>query len=84
MSRRILRWAIIIAVLAGGSYPITHEMYARAAVERTMINSLDANDAAALRQWPGGIDSFISVLRERCLRTHNREGSACQQYQRDP
>jgi hypothetical protein len=81
MFRRVIKWGIVIAVLAAAAYPITREMKARASIEHTMINALDANDAAALRQWPESIESFIAVLHERCMSTHNRDGDACARYQ---
>jgi hypothetical protein len=80
MSSSLIRWMIVIGVVAGIAYPITREMKARAAVEHMMINTLDANDLAALKNWPGSVESFIPVLRERCMSTHNRDAEACARY----
>jgi hypothetical protein len=80
MLRRVIQWAAAIGVLVVVGYPITREMQARALVEHTMINSLDVNDEAALKQWPGTIESFIVILHERCMSTHYRDGAACAHY----
>jgi hypothetical protein len=80
MSRRVFRWVILIALTAGLSYPITREMQARADIKRDMINALDVN-AAALRQWPGSVSSFVAVLHERCMSSHDRNTDACARYQ---
>jgi hypothetical protein len=61
-------------------YPIRQQMQARAAIEHNMINSLDANDAAALRQWEGSAESFIAMLYDRCLRAHGGDDPACARY----
>jgi hypothetical protein len=63
------------------AYPIKHELSARSAIERTMINSLDANDAAALRLWQGSAGSFVVMLYDRCMRAHGGDTSACIRYQ---
>jgi hypothetical protein len=63
-----------------GGYPIRQEMQARAAIQHTMINSLDANDAAALRQWEGSAESFVAMLYDRCMRAHGGDEQACTRY----
>jgi hypothetical protein len=80
MSGHVFKWVIVAFVLAGISYPVSIEMKARAAVQRDMINSLDINDAAALKQWQGSVTSFIAVLHERCMSTHDRDAEACARY----
>jgi hypothetical protein len=63
-----------------GGYPIRQQMQARAAIEHNLINSLDANDAAALRQWEGSAESFVAMLYDRCMRAHGGDDQACARY----
>lgn len=63
-------------------YPVTREMIAHEPVGYTMINSLDVNDDAALKPWPGSIEFFIGVLHERCMSMHDGYSVACARYSR--
>lgn len=69
-----------LLVAAAVAYPISQEWSARAAIQRHMINSLDANDAAALKAWPGSADSFIGMLHDRCMRANAGNAAACTRY----
>ena len=64
----VVKVAAVLAVAVAVAYPIRHELTARAAIQHDMIDSLDANDAAALRLWPGSADSFVAMLYDRCMR----------------
>jgi hypothetical protein len=69
--------AVVLAI----AYPVRHEWMARAAIQHDLINSLDANDAAALRQWPGSADSFVAMLYDRCMRKNGGDAQSCTRYQ---
>ena len=77
----VVKVAVAIGVVVAVGYPIRQEMQARAAIEHNMINSLDANDAAALRQWQGSAESFVAMLYDRCMRAHSGDTVACTRYQ---
>jgi hypothetical protein len=79
--RGAVKFAVAFGVVVAVAYPISHELSARAAIQRGMINSLDANDAAALKEWPGGAESFIAMLHDRCMRAHGGDAEACTRYQ---
>lgn len=81
MLRPVIKLGVILAVLVGVGYPVSQEFLARAAIRNGMINSLDANDAAALREWPGSAESFIAMLHDRCMRAHAGDAGACTRYQ---
>jgi len=81
MPRSLIKSGLVLAVLVGLGYPISQEFLARAAIRSGMINSLDANDAAALREWQGSADSFIAMLHDRCMRAHSGDAAACTRYQ---
>ena len=78
--QRAVKVALILGVLIAVAYPISHEWAARAAIQHTLINSLDANDAAALKAWPGDADSFVEMLHDRCMRAHAGNADACARY----
>jgi hypothetical protein len=46
-----------------------------------LINSLDANDAAALRLWQGSAESFVAMLYDRCMRKSGGDSQVCVRYQ---
>jgi hypothetical protein len=79
--RGFVRAAVVLAILIPVGFAISHEMSARAAIQHTLINSLDANDAAALRAWPGSAESFVAMLHDRCMRAHSGDAAACTRYQ---
>lgn len=81
MLRPVIKLGVILAVLVGVGYPVSQEFLARAAIRNGMINNLDANDAAALREWPGSAESFIAMLHDRCMRAHAGDAGACTRYQ---
>src|SRR5262245_27330867 len=62
----VVKVAIALGVVVAIAYPIRHELMARAAIQHDLINSLDANDAAALRLWQGSAESFVAMLYDRC------------------
>jgi hypothetical protein len=76
----IIKLAIAAGAVVVAYYPISHEPSARAAI-RGMINTLDANDAAALKAWPGSAESVIAMLHDRCMRAHLGDIEACTRYQ---
>jgi hypothetical protein len=80
MASAVVKVAVALGVVVVVGYPIRQQMQARAAIQHNMINSLDANDAAALRQWEGSADSFIAMLYDRCMRAHSGDGQACTRY----
>lgn len=69
-----------LLVAAAVAYPISQEWSARAEIQRHLINSLDANDTAALKAWPGSAESFISMLHDRCMRANAGNADACTRY----
>jgi len=75
------RAAAILVVLVPIGFAIYHEMSARTAIQHSLINSLDANDTAALQAWPGSAESFVAMLHDRCMRAHGGEVAACTRYQ---
>ena len=77
---RGLKLAAGLLVVAAVGYPISQEWSARAAIQRHLINSLDANDAAALKAWPGSADSFVAMLHDRCMRANAGNADACTRY----
>jgi hypothetical protein len=81
MFKGLIKGAAVCGVVIVLFSPITREMFARASIQHDVINSLDVNDAAALKNWPGSADSFLDMLHERCLRTHNRDVASCVRYQ---
>ena len=81
MVKGALKLAVGFAVvIVAAGYPITRELNARAAIQHGLINTLDANDAAALKQWPGTAESFIAMLHDRCMRAHAGDMTACTRY----
>ena len=80
MQSRVVKIAIVCGVLLAIGYPIRQELTARAAIQHDMINSLDANDAAALRLWQGDARSFVAMLYDRCMRAHGGDQQSCQRY----
>ncbi|HTZ37031.1 MAG TPA: hypothetical protein VMB84_13450 [Stellaceae bacterium] len=80
MWRGIISGLIAFAAICVVAYPVAQELFARAIVEREMINNLDVNDAAALKQWPGSVASFVAMLHERCMSIHGRDSAACTRY----
>ena len=68
MLKGALKLAAILGLGVAVAYPVSHELSARAAIQRGMINILDANDSAAFREWPGSAESFIGMLHDRCMR----------------
>ncbi|HWB48234.1 MAG TPA: hypothetical protein VG651_03915 [Stellaceae bacterium] len=78
---RLVKFAIAFGVIVAIAYPIRHELLARAAIQHNLINALDANDAAALRQWPGSAESFVAMLYDRCMRRNGGDAQACSRYQ---
>jgi hypothetical protein len=80
MLKRVIEGIVALAVVLAVLYPIARELGARAAIGRDMINSLDVNDAAALKQWPGSAESFVAMLHERCMSAHGRDSAACVRY----
>jgi len=80
MATGMVKVVVALGVVVAVGYPIRHEMQARAAIEHNLINSLDANDAAALRQWDGSAGSFVAMLYDRCMRAHGGDEQACARY----
>jgi len=80
MASGVVRVAVALGVVVAVGYPIRHEMQARAAIQHNLINSLDANDAAALRHWEGSAGSFVVMLYDRCMRAHGGDEQACARY----
>ena len=78
--RGMVKLALTFCVVIGVAYPITQEVTARAAIKGGLINSLDANDAAALRLWPGSAESFVAMLYDRCMRAHGGDAQTCTRY----
>lgn len=77
---RVIKLLVGLAVAAAIAYPISQEWSARAAIQRTLINSLDANDTAALKEWPGSAESFVAMLHDRCMRANAGNAAACTRY----
>lgn len=77
---RAVKLLLALVVAAAVIYPITAEWSARAAIQRHLINSLDANDTAALKAWPGSADSFVGMLHDRCMRANAGNADACTRY----
>lgn len=77
---RGLKLVVGVLVAAAVAYPISQEWSARAAISRHLINALDANDAAALKAWPGSADSFVEMLHDRCMRANAGNADACTRY----
>jgi len=61
-------------------YPFVHEVSGRTAIQRDLLSTLNANDAAALREWSGSAESFAAMLYDRCLRTNGGRIAACERY----
>jgi len=80
MASGLIKAAIAFVVVIAIAYPISRELSARSAIQHGMINSLNANDSAALKAWPGTADSFIDMLHDRCMRAHGGDAAACKQY----
>ena len=80
MAIGMVKVAVALGVAVAVGYPIKQELAARAAIQHDMINSLDANDQAALRQWPGSAESFVAMLHDRCMRAHGGDAGACARY----
>jgi len=80
MLRGTIKIAVAFAVAVSVGYPISQQLSARAAIQRSMINSLDANDTAALQQWPGTAESFVAMLYDRCMRASSGDEMACARY----
>jgi xylose isomerase len=80
MASGVVKVAVALGIAVVVGYPIRHELQARAAIRHDMIDSLDANDAAALRQWQGSADSFVAMLYDRCMRAHSGDEQACARY----
>ena len=78
--RGAVKLAIAFCVVVAAAYPISHELQARAAIQHGLINALDANDAAALKAWPGSAESFIAMLHDRCMRAHGGDAESCTRY----
>jgi hypothetical protein len=81
----MLKWlvkaaAAFVVVFVVAYSPFTREILARRAIGHDVINPLDVNDTAALTNWPGSAESFLDMLHERCLRTHDRDEAACGRY----
>lgn len=76
----VIKAAVAVGVVIAVAYPISHEWSARAAIQRHLINALDANDAAALKAWPGSAESFVEMLHDRCMRAHGGDTEACIRY----
>jgi hypothetical protein len=81
MQKGVIRVAVILAILVPIGFAIFHEMSARTAIQHSLINSLDANDTAALQAWPGSAESFVAMLHDRCMRAHGGDAAACTRYQ---
>ena len=77
----VVKLAIALGVVVVIAYPIRHELMARSAIQHDLINSLDANDAAALRLWQGSAESFVAMLYDRCMRKYAGDQQACTRYQ---
>jgi hypothetical protein len=80
MLRGLIKFGAALVIALAVAYPISHELSARTAIQHGLINTLDANDAAALKQWPGGAQSFIEMLHDRCMRAHGGDTDACTRY----
>jgi Tfp pilus assembly major pilin PilA len=77
----VVKFTIAIGIVLAIAYPIRQQVVARAAIEHNLINSLDANDAAALRLWQGSAESFVAMLYDRCMRKTAGDAQACTRYQ---
>lgn len=77
----VVKFAIAFGIIVAIGYPIRQELAARAAIQHDMINSLDANDAAALRLWQGSAESFVAMLYDRCMRKNGGDAQLCARYQ---
>lgn len=77
---RVVKLLVGLLIAGAIAYPISAEWSARAAIQRTLINSLDANDTAALKAWPGSAESFIAMLHDRCMRANAGNAAACTRY----
>ena len=80
MLKGVLKFSGILVLGLAVCYPISQELSARAAIQRGLINGLDANDTAALKAWPGSAESFIAMLHDRCMRAHSGDADACTRY----
>jgi len=80
MFNGLIKAGIAFIVVIALAYPISRELAARSAIRHGLIDMLDANDAAALRAWPGSAESFIDMLHDRCMRAHGGDEEACKQY----
>jgi hypothetical protein len=80
MASGVVKVAVALGVVVAVGYPIRQQMQARAAIEHNLINALDANDAAALRQWQGSAESFVAMPYDRCMRAHGGDDQACARY----
>ena len=78
--RGLLKGAIAFSFGAVLYSPVTGVMFTRAAIGHDVINPLDVNDTASLKNWPGSNESFLDMLHERCLRIHDRDATSCVRY----
>jgi len=76
----VVKAAVAVGVAIVVAYPISQEWSARASIQRHLINSLDANDAAALKAWPGSAQSFVEMLHDRCMRANAGNADSCARY----
>jgi len=81
MVRGVVKFVSAAGIAFAIAYPIIQERSARSAIQHTMINSLNANDTAALQQWQGSAESFVAMLYDRCMRANNGDTAACVRYQ---
>jgi hypothetical protein len=81
MFKEAAKFIVVVSIGIGVSYPVSQELAKRAAIQRTMINSLNENDMVALKEWPGSATSFIEMLHDRCMRAHAGDADACTHYQ---
>jgi hypothetical protein len=80
MASRMVKVAAAAAAVVAIAYPIRQELLARSSIEHNLINSLDANDTAALQLWQGSAESFVAMLHDRCMRQHSGDSAACARY----
>jgi hypothetical protein len=80
MFKRLVTAVVVFVAVVVLFSPVTREMFTRRAIEHDVIDPLNANDVAALKNWPGSTESFLDMLHERCLRAHDRETTPCARY----
>lgn len=80
MVKKFFQAAFAFIVVIALAYPFVHEVSGRTAIQRGLLSTLNANDAAALREWSGSADSFAVMLYDRCLRTNGGKVAACERY----